>query len=286
MSFLFRKPFGFCTFLYMSPFKAAVLLAICCLIQLNLKAQSGCPGFTPGAVGNANMVVNFYTSTGILVSSCPCQLTGAGIKCSTCTPAAGTWFYCTFSILGITVTCYTDAVLGVHWGEIVVRQAQGVVQINWSTLMEVNNEKFIIERSSDGQKVESVGWIEGAGSSNSVLNYSFIDPNPDPNLPYYRIVQLDFDGKVDYSDWFLPTEKSQEVMVNIIPNPSDGNFSIFLSKSVPSAGLTLLDNTGREVMVAKLSGGVNKFKTNLAPGHYIGWIITEDEKKKLEISVF
>lgn len=266
--------------------KAVILASLLCVLQLTSFGQSGCPGFTPGNVGNSNIVVNFYTSTGTLVSSCPCQLVGAGIKCGGCTPSIGTWFYCTFSILGISVTCYTDAILGVHWGDISARKKDGVVTLNWSTLMEIDNEKFFIERSADGQKAEVLGWVEGSGNSNSKLNYSYIDFNADPELPYYRIVQQDFDGKVDYTDWYLPEEQSQDVLVNIIPNPSNGDFSIFLTKDEQEASLLIMDHTGREVMTASLSGGINKLKTDLPAGHYVGWLITKTEKKKIELSIY
>lgn len=266
--------------------KAVLLLTFTWIVQLNLLSQSGCPGFSPGSVGNANILVNFYTSSGSLVTSCPCQITGAGIKCDACTPAAGTWFYCTFSILGISITCYTDAVLGVHWGDVQVRKQEGMVSLQWTTLMEVDNEKFYIERSSDGQEAETIGWVEGAGTSNTKLTYSYLDANPVMNQPYYRIVQQDFDGKVDYTDWFYPTENSQDVLVNIIPNPSNGNFAVYLTKDVPEATMLIMDNTGREVLTSRLTGGINKFQTELPAGHYIGWLVTPAEKKKLEISIF
>ena len=49
------------------------------------------------------------------------------------------------------------------------------VELNWQTAMELNNHGFEIERIIADEKWEKIGFVEGAGNSNSPKSYSFTD---------------------------------------------------------------------------------------------------------------
>ncbi|MBI5217670.1 MAG: hypothetical protein HY958_01900, partial [Bacteroidia bacterium] len=49
------------------------------------------------------------------------------------------------------------------------------ILLEWSTATETNNAYFTIERSSDAQNWELIATVNGAGNSNTVLNYSYTD---------------------------------------------------------------------------------------------------------------
>ena len=74
------------------------------------------------------------------------------------------------------------------------------IQINWSTASETNNNFFTVERSENGTVFTTIATIKGAGNSNSVITYNYIDNTPVKGVSYYRIKQTDFDGKYDYSE--------------------------------------------------------------------------------------
>jgi hypothetical protein len=74
------------------------------------------------------------------------------------------------------------------------------VKVNWTTASEQNNDYFIIENSIDGYTWKQAGVVNGAGNSNQVLNYSFIDYSPYLGLSYYRLTQVDFDGQSETFD--------------------------------------------------------------------------------------
>lgn len=77
------------------------------------------------------------------------------------------------------------------------------VEMQWGTASEVNNNFFVIEKSTDGNYFEEAGKIEGAGNSSVHLNYFFIDENPfRSDISYYRLKQVDYDGTVHYS-WIV-----------------------------------------------------------------------------------
>ena len=75
-----------------------------------------------------------------------------------------------------------------------------VVNLNWATASESNNDYFTVERSKDAQQFEAVLQRDGAGNSNAVLNYSDVDPEPFEGLSYYRLKQTDFNGEFSYSE--------------------------------------------------------------------------------------
>ncbi len=72
------------------------------------------------------------------------------------------------------------------------------VLISWTTFIEINNEKFIVEYSLDGMNYEGIAEIAGAGNSNVPIDYEYVDFSRG-DLVYYRLKQKDFDGKTTVS---------------------------------------------------------------------------------------
>lgn len=73
-------------------------------------------------------------------------------------------------------------------------QNQSIV-LNWSVATQLNNDIFILERSSDGKNWENLTSIKGAGTTNTLMNYEFKDAAPYAEVTYYRLAQIDSDGK-------------------------------------------------------------------------------------------
>lgn len=73
------------------------------------------------------------------------------------------------------------------------------VQLHWSTAQEINNHHFEIERSTNGQKWNTVGVVKGAGTSNIQNKYTYIDNSVSGEIMYYRIRQVDVTGHSQYS---------------------------------------------------------------------------------------
>jgi photosystem II stability/assembly factor-like uncharacterized protein len=74
------------------------------------------------------------------------------------------------------------------------------VTLNWKTATEANNYGFDIERSSDKEDWIQLGFVEGIGTSESPVSYTFIDNNLYSSSGfYYRLKQTDNNGKFEYS---------------------------------------------------------------------------------------
>ena len=104
------------------------------------------------------------------------------------------------------------------------------VEISWTTASEINNDYFIVEKSKDTFIWSKVIEAKGAGNSNIIINYFEIDNNPLMGLFYYRLTQVDFDGKQETFN-IIPVENAikGEGIMNIYPNPVNKGECISLS---------------------------------------------------------
>jgi hypothetical protein len=73
------------------------------------------------------------------------------------------------------------------------------VAINWTTASEKDNAFFQIEHSVNGKDFKSIGSVNGNGSSAQTISYSFEHNAPAEGVNYYRLKQVDVDGKFNYS---------------------------------------------------------------------------------------
>jgi hypothetical protein len=71
----------------------------------------------------------------------------------------------------------------------------GKVYLNWITKSNSADCVYVIERSTDGDEYEPVGLKEGIGSQIELL-YSWIDNNPKEGASFYRIKQVNMEGKL------------------------------------------------------------------------------------------
>jgi hypothetical protein len=94
--------------------------------------------------------------------------------------------------------------------------------LNWNTATEVNNSGFDIERSADGRSFSKIGIVYSkadGGNSNEKLAYSYVDAAPLSGTNYYRLRQVDRDGKSVYSKIRQVTFDAASG-VKVYPNPA------------------------------------------------------------------
>ncbi len=131
--------------------------------------------------------------------------------------------------------------LPVSWLDFKAKAVEKDVQLNWSVASELNNDYYVIERSNDGKNWEGIGSIKGAGNSNSKLFYAFKDSPKNATVLYYRIKQVDFDGKSTNSVIRQVSFKS-ELNVNVYPVPAINEVTISVSQNFTGR---IIDVTGR-----------------------------------------
>ncbi|MDG1517497.1 MAG: hypothetical protein P8Q42_05675, partial [Flavobacteriales bacterium] len=68
------------------------------------------------------------------------------------------------------------------------------VLLEWETMAEINNDYFIVEKSTDGENWEEIQTVDGQGNTSEQTYYSQIDIDGCNGTCYYRLTQVDFDG--------------------------------------------------------------------------------------------
>ena len=92
------------------------------------------------------------------------------------------------------------------------------VLLNWVTLNEINNDRFIIEHSADGLRFTTVDSVAGKNLLQE-NQYSYIHRTPVPGLNYYRLKQIDKDGKYSYSNIATAKIAAGVKEMAVFPNP-------------------------------------------------------------------
>ena len=120
------------------------------------------------------------------------------------------------------------------------------VDFVWQTASESDNEYFAIERSGQNTDWEEITRTPGQGNSNDIYVYEATDPDPLPGVNYYRLKQVDFDGKSGYSAIESITYISSDTEELLLyPNPTSGR--VTAKTTVAAEHVRLFDTWGREV---------------------------------------
>jgi hypothetical protein len=123
------------------------------------------------------------------------------------------------------------------------------VKLSWITVTERNNRGFIIERSKDGEDWKNIGFHGGAGNSNLIKEYEFIDKNPLPEN-YYRLKQFDYNGKTTYSKTVF-IAMNNEINMEIYPNPAKDIIFIKGNNRQKKLTVSIFNSSGKKVMEIK-----------------------------------
>lgn len=98
-------------------------------------------------------------------------------------------------------------------------QEGSVVNLDWSTASELNNDRFEVERSTEGNNFTVLASVNGKGTTDRFNSYQAQDTRPQVGLNYYRIRQVDIDGGVSYSST-LAINIQPFTRITVYPNPS------------------------------------------------------------------
>jgi F5/8 type C domain/Secretion system C-terminal sorting domain len=121
------------------------------------------------------------------------------------------------------------------------------VALAWQTGMEENNDHFEIQRSTDGTDFETILKVKAAGNSSTTQSYSAVDNSPVKGINFYRLKQVDLDGRFSYS----PIDKvlfGTGIAPLIYPNPVSSVFT-----AVPGSELI------REIVIYNVEGRAVQF---------------------------
>lgn len=183
------------------------------------------------------------------------------------------------------------------------------VTLTWSTASETNNYGFEIQRavsvetmhasslrhaSSLQDQWESIGFINGNGTTTGISSYTFTDISPFPGTNYYRLKQIDFDGTIWYSQ-IVSAEAGLPAEFNVRQNyPNPFNPVTTVSFSLPKdteLSAVLYSVTGELVKTlhsSLMQRGSHQFQISgegLASGAYILRLSTGTQTKSIKLMI-
>jgi hypothetical protein len=172
---------------------------------------------------------------------------------------------------------YTSLVLPVELSDFRAQATQEGVLLQWATASERNASHFVVERSSDGRYFTKIGKVEAMGNSTGFHRYAFLDKNPTASIPleggrgviYYRLRQVDFDGKEELSK--VVAIDMKDTRLRAYPNPvSGGELTLYFPENLnESMTVQLFDSTGRLARSTVMGSGTFSLDiTGLAAGVY------------------
>ena len=146
------------------------------------------------------------------------------------------------------------------------RIQSGVVTLDWNTLDETGNSYFDVERSANGSQFSKIGTVTArSGNANS---YSFVDGQAQA-VNFYRLKQVDKNGKVTYSKVILVRADLGKGATRVSPNPFVGSINIaFELNKDENVTLRLYNQSGQLVkqQVSTARAGINTLSmSDLSP---------------------
>lgn len=195
--------------------------------------MAGSPGAAGGAGGNDSSMGTTSGTSGAFPGG------GAGGKGTTigvqdgAAGGNGQVIVCVTEVLPVELIGFTAQTIGNH------------ILLEWQTAAEVNNDGFETQRSKDGIVWDFVDFVEGGGTAFGLSTYKSKDRSPSHGLNYYRLKQMGFDGKSEYSNVISIVLNRQNEIVTF-PNPLD-NHLIIKAKESKEVNIQIYNTIGQTV---------------------------------------
>jgi len=174
--------------------------------------------------------------------------------------------------------------LPVQWVKFTATKKEQSTLLNWQTASEQNSDRFEIERSSNGTIYNSIGTVAATNNPNGA-HYSFQDKNPLTGINYYRLRQLDIDGKFEYSR-VVQLNFDTKGAITIYPNPVNEWLNISVTGSQTIRSVVITDLNGKIVQtnknlntssipVRQLNAGAYLIRVETSQGTHVGKFVKQ-----------
>jgi hypothetical protein len=157
-------------------------------------------------------------------------------------------------------------------------QEKNFNMLNWQTTSEKNNDYFLIERSENGIDFKNIGKVIGAGNSDNMQSYSFLDKSPMKGMNYYRLMHIDYNGYYNYTNIISILPKDFQITSFISPNPISNSATIEICDfRNTNYDFVVYNLFGEEIMRTKIINQKSKIERgSLSGGIYYYQLTNED----------
>ncbi len=125
------------------------------------------------------------------------------------------------------------------------------IEVKWATTSEINNDFFTLEKSTNGSEWSNIATIKGAGNSEVLTNYNFLDVNPVNGTQFYRLKQTDINGDFTYSNIAAVTFGQSQLnnTLSLYPVPANSVLNIQSSMDMSAGAVVNIYNAQGSVVM-------------------------------------
>ncbi|MCB9233384.1 MAG: T9SS type A sorting domain-containing protein [Bacteroidia bacterium] len=144
------------------------------------------------------------------------------------------------------------------------------IRLFWETATETNSREFVVERSQLALRdFEPIARISASGNSTANLAYEVTDFFPKAGPNFYRLRQIDLDGRESFSKAIaVEFETSSLDLEQIFPNPTQSQLNLVLN-ATRDFDFRIMDLNGREVFTRTFNNPNGRTQLNLELGHLV-----------------
>ena len=141
---------------------------------------------------------------------------------------------------------WDDAVLPVRLVSFSGKRVEHQMLLGWQTTFESNSAHFVVEPSNDAHAFEAIGRVVSKGFSESMQGYGFTDEAPQKGTNYYRLRQVDRDGRFEFSKilgltydadgFYFEVLALERGRIEVKTNAPDPTFAVVDLQGIPNLG--------------------------------------------------
>lgn len=159
-----------------------------------------------------------------------------------------------------------------------VQKKNTYAELIWITVTETNNYGYDVEKSTDSYEWVKIGFVKGTGNSNIFYQYSYNDllteniSKGDTTI-YYRLKQIDFDGKFSYSELksvnLSSLDSNKPTVFDLFPNPASEYFNIISNQPENLFEVKIYNEVGSIVRSFTMENRVRLDISDMKPSAYV-----------------
>jgi hypothetical protein len=153
------------------------------------------------------------------------------------------WLHSGFFILPVNLTSFT------------ADKNETEILLRWTTSREENADRFIVERSADGINYSAIGTVAATGNSRSSIDYSFSDVDPLNGKSFYRLQQVDRDGRKNGSKVLVMNVTPVNKITVAVSYQSARQIRATINGKINKGTFIIYDGSGRKVEAHRINTG-------------------------------
>lgn len=169
---------------------------------------------------------------------------------------------------------FEQLVLPVEWEAFTATAVGKTALLNWSTLLEENHDRYIVEHRTNETTFTPIGEVRTPATDEAGRRtYDFIHENPTKGVNYYQVRQLDFDGYQSTSGIrSVFFSKENEGQFDLFPNPTNASLQLRLPAMDSAPNVEVFSTSGRLLFTVPTENGIREVRLptdNLPAGVYV-----------------